>query len=165
MEYKHPNKTHRKVSLYKGQLFDYSKAAKMDDIYSKEFIQSLNLPRAALNVAFSKGTRVKRQFIAKVFRDFLSLVMDDCIENNNKFHSPNRIPFALYIREKPAAEIRRIVKNKTYKNTDFIESDFKVYEFCCSATSYIKNRPIRVGYERYKKIQEKVNNGMRYYTK
>ncbi len=101
-----------------------------------------------------------------VFIDFLGLLMDDLIENNNRFTSPNRYWFQIYVCEKSKKEtFMKLRRNGVYNDVDIIKSDAKLYHFRLFS-NYIgpkRYRAVRIGYQRYKKMVKKVNGGMRYF--
>ena len=142
---------------YKYQRYDYSRAIKIRSIVPDHFIDSLGM----------KGKRIDigKQCRA-LFFDFLRLVVDDCIENNNKFNSPNRKTFSIAIREKSEWECEHILNNidKKYKDVDVLRSSGKFYHFVFHSL-YVgvkAHRPIRISFGRYKQLIKNVNQGKRY---
>lgn len=105
----------------------------------------------------------------KLFMDFIKLVVDDCIENNHKFLSPNQKYFFIYIREKREPEYQFIMNKitKCYTGVDLIKSDAKIYEFVLYS-KYLHPkwfRQIRISHYKYMTLIDKVNKGRRYWQK
>jgi uncharacterized membrane protein YheB (UPF0754 family) len=152
--------------MFDNQIRSYKNAAKINDIIPEDFVKTLKITNDVIKTRFNRGSRVKKQFAQKIFFRFLSLMIDDCIENNSKFVSPSRYWFAVYIKQINNGNRNRILKNrKIYTDVDLIASDFKIYEFVLRSSylkGYNQNRRIRIGYKKYKELVSKVNKGSRY---
>ena len=150
--------------MNRNTLFDHSKDPGTKDMFTKEFVKELDLPDSLTE---NGRIRTKQRLAGNIFKDFMGMILDDCMYNNVQFHSPTHPRLKIYIREKPKKEFKRIFgsgKKNLYKETNLIDSDFKIYEYIATCTSFLR-RPIRVSHKRYTKIQKLVNNGMRYWVK
>lgn len=144
----------------------YKDAKTIKDVISPEFVQTLNLKSYQFDVKTTRGHVRKERFAQKVFATFLDLVITDLIENNNKFLSPTKNWFTIFIREVSPMNKKKILASKAYQNVDLIQSDFKFYEFVFySSYLYDKYRSIRISYIKYKELIAKVNEGKRYYSR
>lgn len=152
--------------MFDNQKHCYKNAAKINDIIPADFVSTLDIPNDAIKTRFNRGARVKKQFAQKIFFRFLSLMIDNCMENNTRFISPSRYWFSICIKEINKGNRNRILKNrKIYQDVDLIASDFKIYEFVLRSSylkGYNQNRRIRIGYAKYKDLVKKVNTGTRY---
>ena len=147
--------------------YDYSKATKMSELFSDEFVKDLEIKRDQITgLKYKRGKRVKHMFVRNVFTFFMQLVINDCIERNIKFLYSGRYWFYIYIKKINKGNFDRIVKNKTYKSVDMISSDFNIYEFVFYSVYMDKEnryRRIRIIYEKYNQLIDQVNKGKRYF--
>lgn len=147
--------------------YDYSKAAKLTDLFEEKFLDELDLKTSQITgVKFNRGKRVKMMFIRNVFTYFLSLLIEECIEYNSKFLFNGKYWFYIYIKKITSGNFQRIMKNGTYKKVDLIASDFKIYQFIFYSVYLPRGdryRRIMINYNLYDKLIEKVNNGKRYF--
>lgn len=165
------------MTQFKNSLYDYSNAATINDVLPLEFCQSLQIQASQVQAKYKNGKRVKRQYVQKIFYDFLKLIIDECMQKNVCFISPTVPYFAIYIKKKMDWETGRILKRgKTYNNVDLIESDCLIYEFVffmnlrkgigrnANPLNRLKRyRAIRIGHTKYMELIDRVNKGQRYY--
>lgn len=155
------------MRIWKNKVYDYSDAKKIGDVIPDAFVRKLNLNQSELP-AYKCG-KSKGRYVRGVFFDFLALMIDDLIENNYQFVSPNRYSFKVYIRQKARAEQRRLLTrtSKIYKDVDLIASQGKFYEFCLHSWKLPgkKSRKVRIGHHKYKDLTRQVNNGRRYFER
>lgn len=151
------------------KIYDYSKAAALKDFFDDEFMERLSLRDYQLsNIAFRRGKFVHKKFVRTVFSIFMKAVLQDCIDNDVKFLAPGRYWFYIYIKTKTENELRRIALTNVYKKVNLIQSDFNIYQFCFYSI-YLpqkdRYRDIRISYDKYHEMVDKVNEGKRYVTK
>lgn len=151
--------------MFKNQKYDYSDASKIEDVLSDEFCDSIDVKSYQMKVKHNRGKRVKRRFVRSVFYDFLNILIDELMENNHRFVSPNKDYFLFYIKEKSPESIRRIYNNGIYKNVDPIHSEGKIYEYFMEfhISGKVVKRPVRISYKKYLTLISKVNKGERYH--
>lgn len=146
--------------------YDYSNATKFRDLFSDEFLESLEIKNEQLtHVVFKRGKRVHLEFIRSVFTAYMKAIVQDCMDNNTKFIAPGRFWFTIYIAKISDSNLNRILKSGIYKNVDLLRSEFNIYQFMFYSP-YLKKsdnkRRIRINYPKYNELIEKVNNGRRY---
>lgn len=145
---------------FKNQQHDYTRAIKIKTLIPNHYLDKIGI----------KGRKKDTYARARsVFFDFMRLVIDDCIENNNKFFSPNKQYFVLYINEKSRKQHEVIFKkiDKVYKGVDLIKSNGKIYQFVFYSRNLQgkKYLPVRIGHHKYLEMVDKVNKGKRYFVK
>ena len=155
------------MAYFRCQQYDYSNSKKIHSIIPKSLVASTPVKKSQIDPKAYQHS--KDRMFRNIFYDFLKMVIDDCIENNDKFVSPNMQSFSVYIREKATAEKHRLLKTsaEVYRNVDIIKSDGKFYEFVLVSRWLrgSKYRKIRIGHSKYKEIVKKVNEGKRYFER
>jgi hypothetical protein len=150
-----------------GAFYDYSKAAKLTDLFDEKFLDELDLKTSQITgVKFNRGKRVKLMFVRNVFTFFLALLIQECIQHNYKFLFNGKHWFYIFIKRINNGNFNRIMKNGTYKRVDLIASDFKIYQFVFYS-KYLpagdRYRRININYDKYNELIDQVNQGKRYY--
>jgi len=155
--------------IFKNKTYNYKFAKKIRDVIPDEFVESLGIDTSTLNRKYCRRRSKRNAYVRNVFFDFLRLMIDDCIENNHKFISPNKEYFSVYIRLKKEGERKRILSriDKVYVDMDILASDGKIYEFILYSKSLHPQwfRNIRIGHHKYKELMQQVNKGRRYFVK
>jgi hypothetical protein len=147
--------------------YDYSNASLMTDMFSEEFLDRVDIKQDQITgIKHKRGKRVRLMLCRNVFSVFLQIVIADCIKNNTKFLYRGRYWFYIYIKKVTKGNFNRIISNGIYKTVNLIESDFNIYEFVFYSV-YLnpleRFRRIRINYDTYQQLIDKVNNGKRYY--
>jgi len=117
------------------------------------------------NTARLHKCRDKRALAKKISLDFLSLLLDDLIATGNIFLLPVQQGAQIKIVAKTRKAVRSIIRRKAYSAVDFMESDFKVYEFVLDykIQGDLRRRYLRVNQDRYAQMVDRVNKGQRYF--
>lgn len=143
-----------------NNVYDYSNAIKLRHIISDNFCNTIKKD-------FKTKKHDKKKVIRGIFLEFIKLMIEDLIEHNYRFRSPNKEGFSIRIQEKHECGVNQIIASgKTYLDVDLIASDAKIYEFAFFSI-HLKywNRKIRIGHSTYKKLVQKVNQGRRYFER
>jgi hypothetical protein len=145
--------------------YDYSEASKIEEIIPDEFCDSLSIKSYQVKAKHNRGKRVKRRLVRSVFYDFMSILIDELMENNHRFISPSKEYFVFFIKEKSKESVRRIYNNGIYKAVDPIRSDGKIYEYFIEFHygGRVIKRPVRISYKKYMELVKRVNKGQRYF--
>ncbi len=106
------------------------------------------------------GVRSKHAFYSRVLIRFFDIVLNDLIDNGNKFELANN--HFMFIEQMSPELTKMKYKNGGYKNVDNFASDFTLYQLIIKH-QYNKYY-CRIDQERYKRICDNVNNGKRYAT-
>lgn len=150
------------MTYYKSQHYDYSMASKIGNIIPDAWLKKQKIDTSKMKYGGKKMHAFRR--CRSLFFEFLRLVIDDCIQTNCRFWSPGQKKWALYICEKTALEIDIILKKGIYEFVDVIKSEGLIYQFFIYSRwiGQIRNRPVRIGYSKYRELAERVNRGKRY---
>lgn len=151
---------------WRTSVYDYTDAKKIKDVIPIRFTRKLELSKEMK--AFYQKTGKRDRYIRGVFFDFLKIMIEDLIENNHVFVTPNMVSYKIFIKEKHPTEQAIIRGNlgRKYKCIDPIASDGKSYEMILRSRDIprLKYRKIRIGNSHYQQIIEKVNQGKRYFV-
>jgi|GEM_PF-3277376 hypothetical protein len=145
--------------------YDYSDAAKIEQLIPDEFCDSMGIKSYQVRAVHNRGKRVKRRLVRSVFHDFLTLLVEELMNTNNRFISPNKEYFVFFIKEKSPQSIRRIYSNKIYTTIDPVKSGGKIYEYFIHFHLQKKTvkRPVRISRKKYLELITRVNKGQRYF--
>jgi len=145
--------------------YDTSLNKNIEHIFPKTLKLSWLKGKGNINKIYK--ARTKRDLAKKIFHMFMANLLDHLIETGDIFILP--IPGHNYIQieEMPDAEVRHRMQIGTYQFVDIIQSDFKIYYFVLrfASSSRTSTRVIRIDYNRYKYLCDKVNKGKRYCSK
>lgn len=159
--------------FFSNQKYDYSKAWRMRHILPDKYIlaevrlrpDQVTKPDCP-TLDYHKNRRC--QVARAVFMRFIEMVVDDMIQNNSSFVSPNMDYFTLKIRKCSDPKTRHLLEQSgtAYQDVNIFRSDGQVYEMVLQSKALpFPTWQVRISHAKYKQVVRNVNNGKRYFDR
>lgn len=140
-------------------------AFNMDDLF-------LNFDYKKLKMTCEMCERVnndphKNKLVKKIFRDSVSLILNDIIESNCTFELPTGgAKSDIHVKKTEGQEFIEARKNGKWGDVDYLSSFFSGYQLCLYLYNRegkpVREKPIYVDKELKDKLTENTNKGVQY---
>lgn len=157
---------------FKNQRYDYSNAWRIRHVLPDKFlkeqvaIQIRQMPADGSGLIDYHPER-RYKMARAVFMRFLELVVDDMIENNVNFSSPNIDAWQMRIRKQlpDSARIKFESAGLAYSKVNIFRSDGLIYGMILTSKHLKRDWQVRISHAKYMKIVGYVNEGKRYFDR
>nr|DAW84464.1 MAG TPA: hypothetical protein [Caudoviricetes sp.] len=151
------------INRYDNMKYAVGHAFNMNDMFMNFPFEKLKLTQE--DCMELNNNPKKKEFVKKIFRDCVRLVIDDVIDNNTTFILPlNRGTADIHMRRTFGEQFKKARQRGKWRGVDFLSSNFSGNEIILrmNHSDFIKEKVIYVDKKRRDRITKNTNEGMQY---